>query len=344
MVDGNAQVIALLERALTQARTRPVRACSLTMVEGISAAIMLTGDTTASAQLNLGLDMLKAVLMQRNVNVYDAVQSDAAPANRVECDLASFPICFDFTCWLAACEMLRRKEGAPAPLDIVFKNAPRYDPTGAKGRFIDNVFRPMLALFNARERPDDGTPCRHVDFQAMREVAALYREGIAVPRLTVSHPREGGYVTITLRETYHHQDRNSDLIAWTAFARWLNTQHERVIVVRDTACADSPLDNLITFETASRDLAVRASLYENAKCNCFVSNGPWSLAAFSLRPWLCFIKLEEVEQVGVNTPGYWRDYMGVNAEGQLPWATLKQRFVYQPDTFENLKSAYGALQ
>ena len=341
-MDGNAQVIALLERALAQARTRPTRACALTMVEGISAAIMMTGDTTASAQINLGLDMIKSVIMQRNVNVYDAVQSDAAPANRVECDLASFPICFDFTCWLVACEMLRIKESAPAPLTVVFKNKPRHDPQGVLAGFVDNVFRPMLPLFGVQEAADDGTPCRHVDFQSMREVAGLHAQGIEVPRLR--RAPQGGHVTLTLRETMHHVDRNSDFDAWLLFGRWLRKWGEDVIVVRDTARAEEPFGDLCISPTASRDLTARAALYESARANLFVSNGPWSLASFGHAPWLCFIKLEEVEQVGVNTPGYWRDYMGVNDEGQLPWATAQQRFVYQPDTFGNLKSAYEALQ
>jgi hypothetical protein len=198
----------------------------------------------------------------------------------------------------------------------------------------------------------------------MRDIVALHKHGIEVPRVMKHVPAMAtgrvryhlGFdegpgqvkrpVTITLRECEHQTARNSNYPAWRDFGHWLEERGERVIMVRDTRFAD-PVFNTpgmpTTCPEASRDLHIRAALYGQAKMNFFVSNGPWTLACFSDWPWCMFVRVEEGEAAEVNQPWYWRDYMGVDQEGQLPWQTPRQRIVYEPDTFENLKSAWQQL-
>jgi hypothetical protein len=201
----------------------------------------------------------------------------------------------------------------------------------------------MLPLFGAVEDPS-AIDCRHVDFKAFSDVAALMREGIPVPRIRVPQftRHAPAPVTITLRECEHQRSRNSNLPEWLEFGHWLEGQGERVLVIRDTSKADNCflLDLLYTRPEASRNLLTRASLYEHAKANFFVSNGPWSLAAFGRTPWVLMVTLQDDKELAVNSGWYWRDYMGVNEDGQFPWSTPQQRVIYKPDTFENLKEAW----
>jgi hypothetical protein len=189
----------------------------------------------------------------------------------------------------------------------------------------------------------------------MRDIVALHRGGIGVPQVVVpdwamrevlQHLEGRHPVVLTLRECEHQTARNSNYPAWRDFGRWLEERGERVIMVRDTRFADQVFNTpgmLTTYPEASRDLHIRAALYGQAKMNFFVSNGPWTLACFSDWPWCMFVRVEEGEAAEVNQPWYWRDYMGVDQEGQLPWQTPHQRIMYEPDTFENLKRAWERL-
>jgi hypothetical protein len=89
---------------------------------------------------------------------------------------------------------------------------------------------------------------------------------------------------------------------------------------------------------------MRAALYEQAKANLFVSNGPNTLALFGERPWLDFVQMEPPESVYyANTPLFWETHVGVKVGEQLPWSKPNQRIVWQSDTYENIRTAWEAL-
>ena len=150
-------------------------------------------------------------------------------------------------------------------------------------------------------------------------------------------------VTITLREGAGFAHRNSDMEAWQKFGRWLSRKGESVIIVRDTINADKPLANFDICSDASLDLHKRAALYRHAKCNCFVTNGPWGLAYFTKVPWLTFASIDDEQPEHFNRPAWWNMFMGLTHEKQLPWATAQQRIIYKRDTFDNLRGAYEEL-
>jgi hypothetical protein len=134
-------------------------------------------------------------------------------------------------------------------------------------------------------------------------------------------PREGDYITVTLRNSPRRRERNSDVAAWTEFAKSVK---EEVIVIEDWE--DKPIH-----------LHERMALYEGAKMNFHGNNGPAVLCMFSDAPYASIVKHDE------RTRKYWLE-QGMHENQQWPWATNKQRIFWMTDTVENLKQAYAWAQ
>lgn len=252
------------------------------------------------------------------------------------------PAGFDFIVWLVLQEMLRVVGGAPAPLKIGFWHG----SDQSNLNWTNNVYRPALAFIGAIE---DNTAFKrqgHAYFLTA-PIVEMHRAGIKVPVFKPAHqwqlPRD--VITITLRETNYQPHRNSNVNAWVRFARTLKRHGENVIFVRDTAKADRPISGFDTCGIASKNLDARMWLYDNAKLNCFVSNGPWSLAQFSDKPLLCFVPPEkENSDYKINRPSFWKEKMGISHGGQYPWHGSRQRIVWERDDYANIIRAYDALK
>ena len=175
-----------------------------------------------------------------------------------------------------------------------------------------------------------------------RGIVAGAKAGETVPKLKSTYKGhiEPGAVTITLREASHWPHRNSNRIAWLKFALLLRDRGERVIFVRDTEHAFEPFADFQTDPLASVDLDYRAALYESARANLFVSNGPAGLAMFGDKPWLQFVTLEDEDGYAPNTAKFWTENGGVAPGEQYPWSGSQQRLVWAPDTYENILEAW----
>lgn len=269
-------------------------------------------------------------------------------------DLSRAPASWDFCTWLVRAEMERRMRGAPAPLRVAFQPGPKdgfrddelpWTPE-QRAAFKANVMQPLLRLVGAIEDP---LACSGVQHEyTFRPVSELARAGASVPVLV---PDEGmlydvremlgaspAPITITLREAAHWDHRNSDIPAWTEFARRRMNEGHRVIFIRDTEKADEPLEGFETCPRASVDTLFRAALYDSALINLFVSNGPVELAIFGRRPWLKFKPL--IKGWCVGDEAWWPKHVGINAYEQFPWSRPDQRIVWKPDTLENLEDAW----
>jgi hypothetical protein len=235
---------------------------------------------------------------------------------------------FEFLIWLAEAEMTRVRMGAPAPLRVSFANTIATD-------WLERVWRPLLPMLGAVEDPaitaDDTTPFLSFDHMFNAMVGAAER-GEPVPRLQAPEAARqtvrdmigkcvgSAPVVITLREAAYDMHRNSNLQEWLRFAAGLDAG---VIFVRDTAKAHEPLDGFTTYPHASTDVQIRMALYEQARMNFFVSNGPWMMAGLSAAPYRVF----QTQYAGCQGPQY-------------PWAGPDQRIVYALDRFENLTAAW----
>src|SRR5262249_50425488 len=208
-------------------------------------------------------------------------------------------------------------------------------------QWLNNVFRPALPLIGAVE---DSTAMlgRHHEVFLPVNICHFARSGETIPRFR-SHQRitSNDIVTITLREAERWPHRNSNLEAWLGFAWYLEQQGEKVVFVRDTAKADQQLPHFKVALRAAQDLTFRLALYESAKANLFVSNGPGAFASFCDCSWLQFMDIKpDGHPYWIDTPGLWNQNMGIKVGEQWPWSRPDQRMVWKPDTYDNLVAGW----
>jgi len=285
-------------------------------------------------------------------------RDENVPYDRVFYNMPVSPMSFDFTNWLIDAEMTRRIAGAPSPLKVAFWAGRDGKTTGLeqdpyRAKMFEHVVKPLLGLIGAVE--DETAVDGHCKmFFSSRDIIARFNEGHEVPKfnappdklkaMKARFPRAP--VTLTLRESQTFPFRNSNHEAWLKFGHYLKAKGETVVFVRDTAKAMEGVDDFQICPEASLDLHWRMALYETAKMNIFVANGPASLGLFSDCPWLMFLKPEDDDyEYPPNTPKFWREQIGVEmGSGQFPWCRHDQQVVWQPDTYENLKQAWHAVQ
>lgn len=342
-VNGNADVIELLEAYLEAARKNDFGHIAISMVGHPNiAALGFTGEIGLELSQREALGLLHQKFEAAVAHSTPPPRDESLDASHVCYNVMSGSLGHDFLVWLVTAEMTRRRENAPGPLKVGFwlgRDPDRFNRDSRK-MWLDNLFRPALALIGAVE--DSTAVCgRQPECYVSREIVAAAKRGEEVPRFKstwTGHLGDPG-ITITLREADHNPERNSNLEAWLQFGAYLRDKGERVTFVRDTARAYEALGDFVACMMASLHTHARLKLYESAKLNFFVSNGPSALALFSDVPWLTFITTGD----GVSSPKFWKDNMGVEPGGQYPWSGPHQRMVWKPDTFENIVEAYQAI-
>lgn len=276
------------------------------------------------------------------------------PAHHACYDLSKGPASYDFVTWLARAEMERRASGTKERLRVAFVDGPQdgfraqkdTQNVEEKRQLLDHVLRPVLSLFDAIEDPvaADGYQY-HYWYKPMTDAA---RKGVDIPKCRaplgdvmqmcrwLDIKRMYCPVTITLRETRYAPGRNSNIAAWTEFARRRRAEGFGVVFVRDTAKADEPLEDFTTCPAAARDVRARLALYSRAHCNMITANGPAELLQFSDYPF--------VEMKNSFDPNFWWRFAGINPPESLPWLGNHQVTAWQSDTVENIEAAWQAWQ
>jgi hypothetical protein len=354
-VQGNRAVVELLDRWKIEAAKGRLQ--YLAIIGAEDPAHMLcefTGVLGCEFAINYGLDAIKQRIVQ-TVKQREPVSPLDMGADYVCYNLNKAPMNWDHLIFLVDAEMTRRREGAPAPLKVGYHRTESVDDyrPSYSDLMLNRVMRPLLPLIGAVE-DDRAVRGRLKEFYAPRYISEAARAGEAVPILRPSdRARDWATdflrgiippVTITLREAEQFPWRNSDVEAWTKFAGHLKKCGEKVIFVRDTRFAEEPIDGFRNCPQASRNVDQRMALYERAKANLFVSNGPQGLAMFSDRPFLSFHQLAADDVYEANRPDWWAEHMGIKEGEQFPWFEPTQRFVYKPDTFENLVEEWEKLE
>ena len=353
------KLLALLNRWLERAKLGQLNYIAVSICEGpIHVYHDFAGLPGMEFAANWGLDVLKSRLMHATANREPLPMAKTISADRF-CWLATkAPACFDFFAWLIMAEMTRLREKAPAPLRVGFYwgkdcTMERTLQTQGRRQMYRNVIKPALAFVGAIEDPTCVEEGRIMERYTFTDICQACRLGEDVPLLTPSPEAvnglakitsKGPYITVTLREAAYSAHRNSDLDEWLKFAEYLTAQGERVIFVRDTRHAMDKITGYETCPAASIDIDVRLALYENARCNLFVSNGPWSLALFGTRPWLFFNQIDAMDPYPPNTNQWWVQYHGIGEGEQFPWSRPDQRIIWKRDTFANLCTAWEELE
>jgi hypothetical protein len=152
-------------------------------------------------------------------------------------------------------------------------------------------------------------------------------------------------ITITIRDYDFMSARNSNLEAWTTFARRLDTSRYLPVFVLDTErtldSPPSPLAGCEIFREVSWNVGLRMALYESSYINLGVNNGPLFLCVLNARTRLLMFKIvtPEVPQ----TTSELISKLGYQIGGQVPFATPYQRWVWEDDTIEVIEREFSQI-
>jgi hypothetical protein len=152
-------------------------------------------------------------------------------------------------------------------------------------------------------------------------------------------------VTITLRDYGYMPERNSNLAAWTAFARGLDPARYPVIFVPDvnqgTAGFPPALRQFNVYPEAAATLGLRMALYERALINLGVNNGPMGLCWLNTRTRYITFKIL-TDSAPQTTDDYMR-HLGFEIGASLPGALPGQKWVWENDDLDVIEREFAAM-
>ena len=166
-----------------------------------------------------------------------------------------------------------------------------------------------------------------------------------IDQFIASHAEGRRLIVITLRAYEFGAARNSDLAAWTSFARRLDKSYFPVFVP-DTQQTLEPLPDLLrglaVFAPAAWNLTLRMALYERAYLNLGVSTGPMALCWFN--PAIRYIMFKVITpSVPQATPAYLRS-LGFEPGRALPFSGPFQKWMWQGgDSLEEIETEFAAM-
>lgn len=241
-------------------------------------------------------------------------------------NLSKSPTTFDFAAW--AC--IARTHGAQSV--HFFLNGEiadwKYSKDIAWKRFA-NILLPICRV--ARLEYTFGPPIEGVEFPYLIGYAnKLY---IETGRLELLRPTmkvdRGGYVTLTMRQSFRNKWRNSNMEAWGKFEKYLSGKNIDVLVFPE--CEEEPMN-----------LEKRMALYCAASMNLGVSNGPMALCLLSEAPYLTFNWFDNQHDATYDDVKL-RAKQGFPVGSQLAFRNERQCLIYERDDYENIVRAYNEM-
>ena len=152
-------------------------------------------------------------------------------------------------------------------------------------------------------------------------------------------------VTITLRDYAYMPQRNSNLQAWSAFARGLDSKLFYPVIIPDTDQTlrglPSEIDGLTVFVEAAWNVGLRMALYERACLNMGVNTGPMGLCWLNDTTHYATLKMAPAG-VPQTTEENFRS-LGFDPDHSLPFANVGQELVWQDDTLDVIQETFARL-
>jgi len=348
---GNAECVALLELWLAKAKEGGITHLALAACEAPNIIYAdVCGSIIMQSAIHSAIDGLKKRIDDEITSRLPPFDPNI-PANQVCYNVSSGILGYDFLPWLINAEMRRVRMAIEEPLKIAFfRHANATTLPAYHYEMLQNVARPMVSMVGAEANKVFGGEYTFSVFY--KDVVDAVLRGEKIPKFTpmlaatlaIEDDLRGlkQPVTITLREATHSPWRNSDLTTWMAFAKYLEDRGEEVIFIRDTRFANDEFDDFSTHPAAAVDLHVRTALYQQAKCNLFVSNGPMTINYHLDTPFMAFIEVDEGhhQRYRPGWPEFWPECMGIEVGQQFPWFNEAQRIVWKKDSLENLIEAW----
>ena len=203
-------------------------------------------------------------------------------------------------------------------------------------------YEPALPVFagphSCLEAARQGEP----DIACLRAPAEELR---AIDAWAKANAGERRIVTLTLRRYGYMPARNSNLSAWTSFARELDASRYLPVFIPDTNDSiegmPAELREFTVFPEAAWNVALRMALYERAYVNLGVNNGPMGLAWLNARVRYATLKIETAD-VPQTTLKFIRSF-GFEPGKSLPFATPLQEWVWEDDTPDVITAAFNRL-
>jgi hypothetical protein len=159
------------------------------------------------------------------------------------------------------------------------------------------------------------------------------------------HAGDRRIVTITLRHYRYMRARNSDVLAWAAFARNLdNLRYLPVVIPDHNDTADgipSEFSQFTLLPEAAWNVPLRMALYERAFLNLGVNNGPMGLCWLNDRTRYATLRME-TPSVPQTTLEFFQT-LGFVPGKSLPFATPLQEWVWEDDTEAAIQCAFQRL-
>lgn len=261
-------------------------------------------------------------------------------------DLATSPPTYEFIPFLADAETVRVKGGFDV-LDVVFMPGPMHgfrddnlppDAVEREGmlhrvcvsacRLLPSV-RNVSVLKRRQAIEGDVFPAEWAEDKPVSHYGPfILKRANRCLKATESARRRakalvsGEYATITLRQSDYWPERNSNLEAWTLAASLLKSYGVTPVFIPDTQ-GEAP-ERYLSLPEASWDIDLRLALYEGAKLNLAVSNGPLVLMCCSEVPYMVFKMLTDGGHMATKAAFYKAhgievgDQFGPN--GKIVWA------------------------
>lgn len=191
--------------------------------------------------------------------------------------------------------------------------------------------RGLDVVWPPRYSADKPTPGHQLAYAAL---ARDFKPLQASPEAMVWAEQYRGALVVTIRQSAYNPARDSNVNAWLAFGLFALKSGERVIFVADN---DAPR-NFAMFETLN-GLSVdkRIALYDVAKLNLGVNNGPLSLCVYSKRPLLIFKFCVEADRA---SSADFLTRQGFPPGAQYLWFEKHQHIIWEDDTAENLWAGF----
>jgi tetratricopeptide (TPR) repeat protein len=152
-------------------------------------------------------------------------------------------------------------------------------------------------------------------------------------------------VVITLREAKYHDEINSDIAAWAAFARQLDSRRYLPVIVRDTEAGfdtlPKELEGLTIFPEAALNVEIRAALYEQCFIGLSVCTGPMQLQW--LNPVCRFIIFRLLVAGSTRSQPTPLRSLGLEVGGQLATRGRHHRLIWEDDRVDVIRREFDRM-
>jgi hypothetical protein len=152
-------------------------------------------------------------------------------------------------------------------------------------------------------------------------------------------------ITITIRDYLFMPARNSNIHAWAAFAKRLDSAKYFPVFVLDTERTLDPLPNALLGSEILREVSwnvwLRMALYESSYLNLGVNNGPLFMCMLNAQTRVLIFKI-----ITPNVPQTTEELMstlGFKIGRQIPFATPFQRLVWEEDDLETIEREFHGM-